>query len=325
MTKKKYKLLAFLTGWLFLGVFLWNVDFNLVIENLYQIGWKFSFVLLITGIAYGMASTAWLLCFSKLPKQLNGSKLFVYRQIGETLTTINPANIIVGESAKMYLLKKEGIAYQEGFMSILLSRTLIMLSMIALFLILPIFFFFTQFSFQITTSQYFLLGLFILILFGFFYSMVNPKLVLHQFFQTLNTKWNFVFLKKITPKIKETNLLLAQFYQHQKGKLLLAFLLSLVHWIMGAVEFYVLLLLLDIKITLLGAILMEVGVSCIKSLGAFIPGQIGIEEYGNKVMLGALDLSGGGLWVTISILRRTRQIIWLLIGGLFFLLIYKKI
>jgi len=94
---------------------------------------------------------------------------------------------------------------------------------------------------------------------------------------------------------------------------------------MGAVEIYVLLYFLNIKITLLGAILVEVGITCIKSMGAFIPGQIGVEEYGNKLMLGLIGISTGSVWVTISILRRTRQVIWLMIGGVFFLLVYRKI
>lgn len=324
MKKKNYKLLAFIGGWLFLALFLWKVDWHLVLKNLYLIGWKFGFVVLITGLAYGMASTAWLLCFSELPKQLNPSKLFIYRQIGETLTTINPANIIVGETAKMYLLKKDGVDYQAGLVSILLSRTLIMLSMIALFSLLPFFFFNADFWPTNSIGNFLLLGVFVLLLFGFFYSMISQKLLLYKWILAFQTRWNFNFLERLLPKIKEVNELLSQFYQQQKGKLILAFFLSLFHWLMGAVEFYVLLLLLNIKITFWGAILIEVGVACIKSLGAFIPAQIGVEEYGNKVMLGALDLSGGGLWVTVSILRRSRQLIWLMIGGLFFFLVYKR-
>lgn len=302
-----------------------QIDLQIVLSNLYQVGWQFGWVFLITGTAYAMASTAWLLCFQQVPAQLSASKLFVYRQIGETLTTINPANIIVGESAKVYLLKKEGVAYEEGVVSILLSRVLIFLSMIALFLLLPFVVYKLGWANEFSWIG---IGGFVVLSFviiGIFYAMVHPNLLLFQFIQTVYQRWNLRFLEKLLPNIQSVNQLLSEFYKSHKAKLLIAFALSLFHWLMGAIEIYVLLYLLDIKITILEAILVEVGVTCIKSMGSFIPGQVGIEEYGNKVMLGILGIQAGSVWLTISILRRTRQVIWLLVGGLFFLFVYRKI
>ena len=322
---KKYKLLAVVGAILLLGIFIAQINLQQVQANLQQVGWQFGSVLLITGIAYAMASTAWLLCFKVVPPQLTASKLFIYRQIGETLTTINPANIIVGESAKIYLLNQEGVAYQEGLVSILLSRVLIFLSMIALFVLLPVAFYQTGLLASLSITPILLVVLLIAIVIGLFYSMVHPNLLLWQFVTNLNNKFPSSFLSKMLPKIEEINRLLYTFYQQHQLKLLLAFLLSLLHWLMGAVEIFILLHLLNIPIPLMGAILIEVGVTCIKSMGAFIPGQIGVEEYGNKIMLGLVDISGGGIWLTISILRRTRQVFWLLIGGVFFLLVYRKL
>lgn len=325
MTKKQgYKLVAFLVGWGFLAFFLWQVDFQMVAENLAIVGPKFGWIFLITGLAYSMASLAWWLCFTNIPKELSISKLFIFRQIGETLTTINPANIIVGETAKLYLLKQEGIDSKEGLASILLSRILIMLSMIALFLLLP--FGFINSGLMEGYGQQILVPIIGLVsLIGsFFYGLVSEKLWLFRLITALGKRLKYDFFKGITPKVKELNELLVQYYQQQKGRLLLAFLLSLLHWIMGAVEVYVLFFLLNVKCTFFAAILIEVGVTCIKSLGAFIPGQIGVEEYGNKLMLELLNVGNAGLWVTISVLRRTRQLFWLGVGGVFFMVIYQQ-
>ena len=322
--KKTYKQLALLAAISCLFLFLQTIDVGEVKNQLVQIGWQFSLVFLITGIAYAMASTAWLLCFKEIPAQLSASKLFVYRQIGETLTTINPANIVVGQSAKVYLLKQDGVTYEEGIVSILLSRILIFLSMIALFLLLPFALYKMGWVGNITWMGIGGLFLFISLMVVVFYAMIHPTLLLHQWTLGLSQKWNLPFLKKLLPKIQSVNQLLCDFYQTHQLKLFLAFVLSVFHWLMGALEIYVLLYFLDIKITVLAAILVEVGITCIKSMGAFIPGQVGVEEYGNKLMLGLVGVSSGSIWVTISILRRTRQVIWLLIGGLFFLLVYRK-
>ncbi|MEM1121272.1 MAG: flippase-like domain-containing protein [Bacteroidota bacterium] len=322
MTKQQtYKLVAFLFGWGLLVIFLWQVDFSLVAKNLAEVGPAFAWIFVITGAAYMMAAAAWYLSFKELPKQLSITKLFVYRQIGETLTTVNPANIIVGETAKLYLLKQDGVDGKEGLASILLSRILVMLSMVALFLLIP--FGLLQTGIGSTSILLPVMGLTVLIS-SFFYFLVSPKLWLCKAISFIYKRLKFSFIEKLVPKIKELNILLATYYQQQKGRLLLAFLLSLLHWIMGAIEIYFLLFLLDMKCTLFAAILIEVGVTCIKSLGAFIPGQIGVEEYGNKLMLELLNIGNAGLWVTISVLRRTRQAVWLVIGGLLFLVVYRK-
>ena len=323
MKKKQYKRIALVLAFALLGIFVAQMDWLQVQANLQQVGWQFSIVFVITGIAYAMASTAWLLCFPTIPKQLSASKLFIYRQIGETLTTINPANIIVGESAKVYLLNKDGVNYEQGLVSILLSRILIFLSMIGLFLFLPIALYQTGLLVGISSAWLIGFTVFIGSILGIFYSMVHPDLLLYKGISSLNNKLQCSFIHKSLPRIQHINQLLYDFYQERKIQLFLAFLLSLFHWIMGAVEVFFLLQLLNLKITLFGALLIEVGVTCIKSIGAFIPGQIGVEECGNKVMLGVVGISTPSVWLTLSILRRTRQLLWLLIGGGFFLMVYN--
>lgn len=319
MNKKNLKITALLFSIGFLGFFVSQIDLQEVLLQLQQIGWKFGILLLITGSAYAMASAAWLLCFETIPQQLSVPKLFVYRLIGESLTTVNPTNIIAGESAKIYLLNKAGVPYEQGVISILLSRILIFLSMISLFLVLP--FSLNQLGFMEQFSLSWGIGLLGMAL-GFialFYSMVHPKRLLYSSLRSINDRMSFSFLEKILPNILRINQGLCDYYRQQKLHLFLAFFLSLLHWIMGAVEIYAIFFLLDIKISLLSALLMEVGITFIKSIGAFVPGQIGVEEYGNKIMLGFLDMSNGNLWLTLSILRRSRQLIWLGMGGLFFI------
>ncbi len=319
MNKTNLKITALLFSILFLGFFISQINLQEVLLQLQQIGWKFGILLLITGSAYVMASAAWLLCFETIPPQLSVPKLFVYRLIGESLTTINPTNIIAGESAKVYLLNKAGVAYEQGIISILLSRILIFLSMISLFLVLPFALYRLGFIEHLSWSWGIGLMSMTLGFIGLFYSMIHPKLLLYKGMESINNRLSFFFLEKRLPKILSINQGLCDYYRHQKLQLYLAFFLSLLHWIMGAVEIYAIFFLLDIKLSLLSALLIEVGVTFIKSIGGFIPGQIGVEEYGNKLMLGFLGMSNGNVWLTLSILRRSRQLIWLGIGGLFFL------
>jgi len=72
------------------------------------------------------------------------------------------------------------------------------------------------------------------------------------------------------------------------------------------------------------AVAVEMGVTLFKSLGAIIPGQIGVEEYGNKVMLDVIGIASNEVWFVVSLVRRARQLFWLAIAGVLFLIISKK-
>ena len=322
--EKTYKITACIFGGVLLLIFLSQVDFEIVVQYLSQVGWRFGWTILVTGVAYALAAYAWLLCFTTTPTHLSFSKLFVMRQVGETLAVINPTSIVAGEASKIMMLRNQGVEYKEGVVSILLSRSLIFLSMFALLLLGAFLLFQTFDFFGNTMSQILFLIIMLVGFIGLLFSLVSSKLYLYRLVYFMTTPFSFLKNKNWLVQLKEVNQELHQFYLHHKGKLLLAFLFTLIHWILGGVEFYVLLNLLEIKVSIFDVILLEIGVAVVKVLGAFIPGQIGIEEYGNKLMLGIIGISDGGVWVAISVLRRARQLVWLVIGGVLFLFIYKN-
>ncbi len=69
-------------------------------------------------------------------------------------------------------------------------------------------------------------------------------------------------------------------------------------------------------------IVIYLGVVFFKAAGAFIPGQIGAEEYGNKMMLLAIGIPDAEIW--ISILRRARQLVWIAFGIVVYFLLAKQ-
>ncbi len=41
-----------------------------------------------------------------------------------------------------------------------------------------------------------------------------------------------------------------------------------------------------------------------KAAGAIVPGQIGVEEYGNKVMLDVIGIVSNEIWLVVTLIRR---------------------
>ena len=59
-------------------------------------------------------------------------------------------------------------------------------------------------------------------------------------------------------------------------------------------------------------------------MGAIVPGQLGVEEYANKIMLETVGIVNNEVWVVVSILRRARQLFWVVIAGIFYLIMGKN-
>jgi glycosyltransferase 2 family protein len=128
-------------------------------------------------------------------------------------------------------------------------------------------------------------------------------------------------IKDVWVKIKEQVRILASF---NKKSLAMAFLFLFIHWVMGGTEFMMILRFMGVHINIFEACLIDSGVGFFKALGILIPGQLGVEEYGNKFMLNTVGVQNQEVWVTASILRRSRQIFWILFGVVVYFWRYGK-
>lgn len=309
----------------FLVVFLRKVDFAIVLSEVLQVRWWMLAILISSLGAYILATKAWQISFG-LPKAITPSldRLFVIRQLGETMTLINPTNIVGGELSKLYMLKSAGFTSSENEASIVLSRSLIILSYIFLgiaTLIISL----VQFENRGVAVWMSIIAIIAtMAFFGLFYFLTSHRLILYHMLKRGLSWLTGPRIEQFISGMKNLNLSMSQFYKNHREKLLWAFLYSLGHWLLGSLEFYFILTALEYDISFLDAITIEMGVMVFKSLGGFIPGQIGVEEYGNKVMLGFLGIPGLDVWVVVSILRRARQLFWIGISFVFLGLYYKS-
>jgi len=55
-----------------------------------------------------------------------------------------------------------------------------------------------------------------------------------------------------------------------------------------------------------------------------VPGQVGIEEFANKVMLVSIGLADDQIWIIVSVLRRARQLFWVVFALGIYTVYYKR-
>ena len=156
--------------------------------------------------------------------------------------------------------------------------------------------------------------------------IVHPKLFLAKTIEKLKNKTGWSVLSdKLINSSYEMNKVSSDYFRENKGRFLIAFLMCTTYWIFAAVEFVIVLRMMGLDINLMQAIAVEMGVSLFKTIGMIVPAQLGVEEYGNKVMLNVIGIVSSEIWLVVTLMRRGRQLFWLIMAGIFMMIISGKL
>ncbi|MBE9582931.1 flippase-like domain-containing protein [Mucilaginibacter sp. JRF] len=302
-------------------VFLRHTDLNKVGSSLQQVGYHFIWLLLSSACSYICGTMAWRYCMGADGKRIKLAQLFWIRHVGETVGVINPTSIVAGEAMKIYLLRDHQIEKPVVITSVLLSRVLMMVTQLLSLLIITIL------AFVFVPALHFSFSVAVMVL-GILAGVVVIIYLLILLFKGLGKtrlgNWFACRTEKLRAKISEANTALRAFYYTNKKDLLIACCFFMLHWVLGSLELYIILRLLGTGAGFIPAMFVDMSVIIFKSAGAFVPAQIGVEEYGNKLMLAAIGLSATETWVTASLLRRARQLFWIITGLVAYFFIDRK-
>lgn len=301
-------------------LFIINTDYNTLINEINRVGFKFTFILVLTFTAYLLGTLGWQVCMGDKKKNISLFQLFTIRQIGETLALFNPTSVVAGDLLKAKLLNAHHIDSETALKSVTVSRITTTLSQLMLFIIAMLWLLFSQsqdvFSPEVKSLITGSIGILLSIKVALLIWLATP--LKEKPAVKKNSTWN---------RLKSS--IIANFYntkacfQQEKKLFWYSYLFFALHWIVGSLEFYFLLSFMGISIQPMHGLVLDMSVIIIKSIGAAIPGQIGIEELANKITLTMIGIQGATVWISISILRRLRQLTWIAIGILM-TIFYKK-
>jgi glycosyltransferase 2 family protein len=310
-----------ITG-ILLILFLRDIDYVLLITQIEILGYKILGVIVISFVAYILGTLAWMYSINVAFNIRHLGRFFIVRQIGEALSITNPTGIVAGDAIKVYLMSKVGYNTSQISQSVIISRLLTWFSYLLVALFVLVFLLDDVFTSKIVSviTFIFLLGLAVLLLLILF----HKYLWLHKLSAYIHRLTGWRYLQKHLTTIEEYNKDIYTLRKARPHYILIVIGLLVLHYLAGALEYYYILKILDVNISFLSALSMEVGTSLLRSVMAFIPGQIGVEEYGNKYFLSMLNVKNEGVWVVVSILRRIRQLWWILFGLVSYIMYTKK-
>ncbi|MBE9167548.1 flippase-like domain-containing protein [Pleurocapsales cyanobacterium LEGE 06147] len=311
----KYLKFLFLgLGFVLLGLILRRTDLKEVWHHITLVGWVGMAVVIIFYFLEFLSDVcAWLLTFKSIPMTPKWtSRLFLIYMIGAAFNRVTPLASLGGESFKAVILKTHyQIGYQETGASIILTKTLNTMSLV---LFVAIGFFPLLVSEQFSTSFKTVTGL----SFAVFAFCIAMFFLVQRFRLASWITYRLGHfplgerLAKLLHNLRSVDDRLVEFYTNpsrMRNGLIVAFL----NWPLGALEIYFLMQFLRHPITLADAWLLDSVAQLVRAGTFFIPANIGTLE-GSLVVLGAAITGSPELGLTISVIRRFKDILWILLG-----------
>jgi uncharacterized protein (TIRG00374 family) len=321
----KYLKFLFLgLGFALLGLILRQTDLKEVWQQITLVGWVgMTVVIIFYFLEFISDVCAWQLTFTSIPMTPKWtSRLFLIYMVGAAFNRVTPLASLGGESFKAVMLKTHyQIAYQETGASIILTKTL---NTMSLLLFVVIGFFPLLSSEQFSTSFKTLTGL----SFAVFASCIIIFFLVQRFRLASWIAHRLAYsplgdrLAKLLYNLRSVDDRLVDFYTNQ-ARLRNGLIVGFLNWPLGVLEIYFLMQFLQHPISFTDAWLLDSVAQLVRAGTFFIPANIGTLE-GSLVVLGASLTGSPELGLTISVIRRFKDILWILLGLLIWWLFSLK-
>jgi putative membrane protein len=293
-----------------------EIDLGEVINLVGRVGWGFAVVVGLYFAAFAVDSVAWLMALPAAPLNIRWMwRTWAVRMVGEALNNVVPAAGLGGEPVKAMLLKRHYyIGYGDAVTSLILAKTI---NLFSLCLFLGLGFLLMALSSELPDSFKQAAGMGLAVTVGatlLFYAVQRYKLVTWIGGRLGHTRWRhwvetgFAHVKVIDDRV-------AGFYAAFRQRFIGAVLLAFVNWALGAIELYYAARFLGHPIPMTDAWIIESLAQMVRSAVFFVPLAIGVQE-GTFLLVAGLITGSPELGLAMAVVRRGREIIWILAGAL---------
>ncbi len=309
----KVRILLIIIASVFLVWMFQAVGWKEVVHHLRLVGWYWPLILLPYLLVNLLDALSWLCCFDSPPIGVTVRYLFFNRLAGEAVNVLTPLASLGGEPVKALMLQKEGVTLTNATASLVISKGILVLSMVLYILVgLSL----APFLFKLSSAWLLFLLVAALVLgIGALGFVLLQKHGLCQMGMAILERCKFLprFLKEKEASLCRLDAQMSTFYRHHIRKFWFALGLSFLGWIVHGLEVYIIFHLLGQPINLLTSLCLDALATLIGGLAFFIPGNLGVQDGGNVLLTIGLQL-GALMGATFSIIRRLREGFWLAVG-----------
>jgi glycosyltransferase 2 family protein len=267
--------------------------------------WQFLLICLPYGAVMAVDTLGWLYAFPGNPASFG--RMFAARTAGEAVNVVTAVGGVGGEAVKVWLLRP-AVSYEESVPSVVIAKTTITIAQ-ALFLVLGLVLaaFVIDFGGPIVTAMLGLLVIEILAVGGFFAAQVTG--VVGRAGRLL--AWAGLIKERSYAERLDASL--REYYAHQWWRFVASVAAHLAGWLLGVVETFITMWALEVPVTAATATVIEALGSAVRFATFLVPGSLGTLEGANAAAFEALGL-GASAGLTFSLVRRGRQVVWIVVG-----------
>ncbi len=310
------KILFFFAGLALLYLVVRAIDLGEVVELVGRVGWGFAVVVGLYFAAFAVDSVTWLMALPVAPLNIRWMwRTWAVRMVGEAFNNVVPAAGFGGEPVKAMLLKRHyHIGYGDAVTSLILAKTI---NLVSLCLFLSLGFVLMVLSSKLPDAFKQAAGAGLAATVGatlLFYAVQRYKLATRLGGRLGRTRWRH-WVETGLAHVEAIDDRLAGFYAAYRRRFVGAVLLALVNWALGAIELYYAARFLGQPISMTDAWIIESVAQMVRSAAFFVPLAVGIQE-GTFLLVAGMITGSPELGLAMAVVRRGREIIWILAGAL---------
>jgi len=270
------------------------------------LGWRSFLVCLPFALIMAVDTLGWRFAFAY--DRVPFLRLVGARMAGEALNVMTAVMPVGGDAIKVWFLRPH-VPYRESVASVIVAKTTITLSQ-ALFLLIGVTFALAlAVDSRLVTAMLWLLLVELIGAGGFL--LVQVAGLMSRGARVL-ARFGKLQALAAAENLDQT---LQSFYRRQWRRFALSVGFHLLGWLMGVLETWLFLRVLQIPASLATALVIEALGSAVRFATFFMPGSLGALEGANTAAFAALGL-GAQAGLAFSVLRRLRQVVWIGLGGL---------
>jgi glycosyltransferase 2 family protein len=267
--------------------------------------WQFALVCLPYGLIMIVDTLGWRYAFARDAAPFH--RLLGARLAGDALNVVTAMASVGGEAVKAWLIRRD-VSYEESVPSVVIAKTTITIAQ-ALFLLVGIAIAWAVLPMHsvVVRSMLWLLVVEILAVGGFFLVQI-VGLVRHggRLLARFGVSDDVAYAERLDRSLRE-------FYRRDWRRFLLSAGFHLGGWLLGALETYLMLVVLRVPVPLATAVVIEAFGSGVRFATFLIPASIGAVEGANTAAFAALGFTASA-GLAFSLVRRGRQVVWIVIG-----------
>jgi uncharacterized protein (TIRG00374 family) len=299
---------------IFLLVMLRQIGWSAVGRCLAQVGGYGPLILVPYGITNLMAAVAWrILLVPEVGVRPSVGRLFLLRLAGESLNQLTPTASLGGEPFKALRLHAGGTPWQDAAASLVIQKGLQVLS-----LVLYIFLCIALVPAVLPAGR---LHLGPLVMAGLVLAGLGVAFVIVQRSNPCALLVRLLKRCGVSPALfrgREEDLALldatlAGFYRNHPTRILAAFALFFLGWVLLSLEVFLVFALMGHPVGWGEALCLDGLAMVFSGLGFMIPASLGVQDGGTVLLSLSFNL-GAAMGGAFSIIRRLREAFWLFLG-----------